>query len=84
MGEKTPRPSPRSLRALDASNLALADVRNGLRPYLAFLAGAEECDRAAVERASAAMAALEAPLTERLLSWLADRGARPGAVDSRI
>jgi cysteine desulfurase family protein (TIGR01976 family) len=44
-----------------------------LGQYLAFLAGAQVCDRAAVERAFAAMAALEQPLVERLLGWLAAR-----------
>jgi len=35
MGKGTPYPSPRSLRALDALNVVLADVRDGLGPYLA-------------------------------------------------
>lgn len=47
----------------------------GLRPYLAFLAGSKQCDRPAIERAFAAMAALEEPLTRRLLDYL--RG-KPG------
>src|SRR3954453_20553326 len=35
MGRETPRPSRASLRALDALNVFLADVRDGLGPYLA-------------------------------------------------
>jgi cysteine desulfurase family protein (TIGR01976 family) len=41
-----------------------------LRPYLRFLAGDTGSGRAAVERAFAVMAALEEPLTERLLDFL--------------
>jgi cysteine desulfurase family protein (TIGR01976 family) len=54
-----------------------------LQPYLNFLAGRPEstpgapgpapADRDAIEAAFAAMAALETPLTERLVAWLADR-----------
>jgi cysteine desulfurase family protein (TIGR01976 family) len=44
-----------------------------LRPYLKMLAGAAECDRAAVERAFSVMTALEEPLTARLLDHLRSR-----------
>jgi cysteine desulfurase family protein (TIGR01976 family) len=44
----------------------------GLRPYLTFLAGGGECDRAAVVRAFEVMAALEAPLVARLLDSLSE------------
>ena len=38
--EETPLPSERSLRGLDAVNLLMADVRDGVGPYLSvFLAG---------------------------------------------
>jgi cysteine desulfurase family protein (TIGR01976 family) len=45
----------------------------GLRPYLQFLGGGNECDRGTIERAFSAMAALEQPLTERLLGYLRSR-----------
>lgn len=44
-----------------------------LRPYLQFLAGSNEHDRATVERAFSVMAALEQPLTERLIGYLRSR-----------
>lgn len=54
-----------------------------LQPYLNFLAGRPErgsgdaapspADRAAIEAAFGVMSALEAPLTARLVAWLADR-----------
>jgi cysteine desulfurase family protein (TIGR01976 family) len=45
----------------------------GLGAYLSFLAGATLCDRAAVVRAFGRMGALEQPLVERLVSYLARR-----------
>lgn len=43
-----------------------------LRSYLGFLAGAETCDRPAIVRAFEVMAALEAPLVERLIGGLSE------------
>lgn len=44
-----------------------------LRPYLQLLGGGGEWSRGAVERAFSTMAALEHPLTERLLAYLRSR-----------
>jgi cysteine desulfurase family protein (TIGR01976 family) len=60
-----------------------------LRPYLQLLGGAEQCDRATIERAFAAMTALEQPLVERLLAYLRSRPdvkiiGSPEASDNRV
>jgi cysteine desulfurase family protein (TIGR01976 family) len=44
-----------------------------LGSYLAFLAGADGCDREVVVRAFSRMEALERPLVERLVGWLTRR-----------
>ncbi len=50
-----PHPSARSLRGLDAINLLMADVRDGVGPYLAvFLKGGEQWDSGAIGIAMAA------------------------------
>ncbi|MGI4943554.1 MAG: MFS transporter [Janthinobacterium lividum] len=50
-----PNPSARSLRGLDAINLLMADVRDGVGPYLAvFLKGGEQWDSGAIGIAMAA------------------------------
>jgi cysteine desulfurase family protein (TIGR01976 family) len=60
-----------------------------LAPYLRFLAGGAELDRPAALRAFAVMAALEQPLTARLLDFLRSRPAvkiigSPRADDARV
>jgi len=55
MGDETGRPSRESLRALDAMNVVLADVRDGLGPYLAIYLTAKHWDPARVGVAMAAM-----------------------------
>lgn len=50
-----PSPAPRSLRGLDALNLLMADVRDGVGPYLAvFLKGSQGWDAGAIGLAMAA------------------------------
>ena len=50
-----PQPSTRSLRGLDAINVLMADVRDGVGPYLAvFLKGGEHWDSGAIGIAMAA------------------------------
>jgi len=50
-----PRPSTRSLRGLDGINFLMADVRDGVGPYLSvFLKGAEHWDAGAIGVAMAA------------------------------
>ncbi len=50
-----PNPSARSLRGLDAINVLMADVRDGVGPYLAvFLKGGEQWDSGAIGIAMAA------------------------------
>jgi cysteine desulfurase family protein (TIGR01976 family) len=57
-----------------------------VRPYLAFLGGRENCDRAAIEDAYRLMEDLERPMQERLISYLESKqGVRiigPGRADS--
>jgi predicted MFS family arabinose efflux permease len=49
MNEPTGRPSPRSLRGLDGINLLMADVRDGVGPFLSvFLKGSQHWDPGAV------------------------------------
>ena len=55
MGKGTPRPSPRSLRALDALNVVLADVRDGLGPYLAIYLSTKHWDPSKIGMAMSAM-----------------------------
>ena len=52
---EAPRPSARSLRGLDAINVLMADVRDGVGPYLAvFLKGGENWDSGSIGIAMAA------------------------------
>src|SRR5436309_11446276 len=55
MDEKKPEPSRQSLRALDALNLVLADVRDGLGPYLAIYLATKHWDPSRVGMAMSAM-----------------------------
>jgi MFS family permease len=50
-----PSPSPRSLRALDALNVVLADVRDGLGPYLAIYLATKHWDPSKIGLAMSAM-----------------------------
>ena len=47
-GENTPEPSVRSLRGLDAVNLLMADVRDGVGPYLAVFLKSQSWDAGAI------------------------------------
>ncbi len=55
MGDETRRPGRGSLRALDALNLVLADVRDGLGPYLAIYLATKHWDPARIGIAMSAM-----------------------------
>jgi cysteine desulfurase family protein (TIGR01976 family) len=64
-----PDDSPYKFEFGGVSHEACAGVL-GVKPYLAFLAGKEVCDREALEQAFDNMHALERPLQERLLTYL--------------
>src|SRR4051812_49107826 len=53
--DKTPEPSRASLRALDALNVVLADVRDGLGPYLAIYLATKHWDASRIGLAMATM-----------------------------
>jgi MFS family permease len=55
MGSETGHPSRGSLRALDALNVALADVRDGLGPYLAIYLATKHWDPSRIGVAMSAM-----------------------------
>ena len=55
MGKGTPQPSQRSLHALDALNVVLADVRDGLGPYLAIYLATRHWDPSKIGMAMSAM-----------------------------
>ena len=55
MDKDKPQPSPRSLRALDALNVVLADVRDGLGPYLAIYLSTKHWDPSKIGMAMSAM-----------------------------
>ena len=55
MNPKPPDPSRRSLRALDLLNLVLADVRDGLGPYLAIFLATKHWDPSKIGLAMSAM-----------------------------
>ena len=55
MDDKKPGPSRRSLRALDALNVVLADVRDGLGPYLAIYLAVKHWDPSRIGMAMSAM-----------------------------
>ncbi len=55
MDDKKPEPSRRSLRALDALNVVLADVRDGLGPYLAIFLTIKHWDPSRIGMAMSAM-----------------------------
>ena len=55
MDQDKPRPSRRSLRALDALNVVLADVRDGLGPYLAIYLATKHWDPSKIGMAMSAM-----------------------------
>ncbi len=55
MSQEIGQPSPRSLRGLDGINFLMADVRDGVGPYLSvFLKGGEHWDSGAIGVAMAA------------------------------
>ena len=55
MDQDKPQPSRRSLRALDALNIVLADVRDGLGPYLAIYLATKHWDPSKIGMAMSAM-----------------------------
>jgi MFS family permease len=55
MDRKPPNPSRQSLRALDTLNLVLADVRDGLGPYLAIFLATKHWDPSRIGLAMSAM-----------------------------
>ena len=55
MDQDKPRPSRQSLRALDALNIVLADVRDGLGPYLAIYMATKHWDPSKIGMAMSAM-----------------------------
>jgi MFS family permease len=55
MEKGTPHPSKQSLHALDALNIVLADVRDGLGPYLAIYLATKQWDPAKIGLAMSAM-----------------------------
>ena len=55
MEQATPRPGRQSLRALDGLNVVLADVRDGLGPYLAIFLATKHWDPAKIGMAMSAM-----------------------------
>ena len=57
MDHGKPGPSSRSLRALDALNVVLADVRDGLGPYLAIYLATKHWDPSRIGLAMSAMGA---------------------------
>ena len=57
MDHGKPGPSSRSLRALDALNVVLADVRDGLGPYLAIFLATKHWDPSRIGLAMSAMGA---------------------------
>jgi len=81
MGNETRCPSRASLRALDALNVVLADVRDGLGPYLAIYLATKHWDASRIGLAMSAMGAAtviaQTPAgalidrTRRKRSWMA-------------
>src|SRR3954453_15690868 len=55
MDQDKPQPSRQSLRALDALNVVLADVRDGLGPYLAIFLATKHWDPSRIGLAMSAM-----------------------------
>jgi MFS family permease len=55
MGKSTPRPSRQSLWALDGLNVVLADVRDGLGPYLAIYLATKHWDASKIGLAMSTM-----------------------------
>ena len=72
MAAETREPSRQSLRALDALNLVLADVRDGLGPYLAIYLATKHWDAGRIGLVMATMG-IASVVAQAPAGWLIDR-----------